>query len=172
VKAWNRASNLRRRAKAPLGEEPIVSAKSVYVGVDVGASRTKVAVLDASKTLVGYAVQKSGTDFTATADQCLVISLQMAGVSPSAIANAISTGYGRKNVPFARTPGPKSAAMRGGATLFPMAITSSTSRQDNKVIKLDETGRRISFKMNRKCAAGTGAFLEEMSTRLDIPSSA
>ena len=41
--------------------------------------------------------------------------------------------------------------------------------QDNKVIKVDEQGRRVSFKMNRKCAAGTGAFLEEMSMRLDIP---
>jgi predicted CoA-substrate-specific enzyme activase len=41
--------------------------------------------------------------------------------------------------------------------------------QDNKVIKLDERGRRVSFKMNRKCAAGTGAFLEEMAMRLDIP---
>ena len=41
--------------------------------------------------------------------------------------------------------------------------------QDNKVIKLDSEGRRINFKMNRKCAAGTGAFLEEMSARLDIP---
>jgi predicted CoA-substrate-specific enzyme activase len=37
------------------------------------------------------------------------------------------------------------------------------------VIKLDDQGRRLSFKMNRKCAAGTGAFLEEMSVRLDIP---
>jgi len=33
--------------------------------------------------------------------------------------------------------------------------------QDNKVIQLDEEGRGIHFKMNRKCAAGTGAFLEE-----------
>ncbi len=41
--------------------------------------------------------------------------------------------------------------------------------QDNKVIQLDEEGRGIHFKMNRKCAAGTGAFLEEMALRLDIP---
>jgi predicted CoA-substrate-specific enzyme activase len=41
--------------------------------------------------------------------------------------------------------------------------------QDNKIIKIDDNGHRISFKMNRKCAAGTGAFLEEMSARLDIP---
>ena len=41
--------------------------------------------------------------------------------------------------------------------------------QDNKIIKLDKDGHRLNFKMNRKCAAGTGAFLEEMSMRLDIP---
>ncbi|MFQ5485280.1 MAG: acyl-CoA dehydratase activase, partial [Desulfobacterales bacterium] len=41
--------------------------------------------------------------------------------------------------------------------------------QDNKIIKLNKEGRRTGFKMNRKCAAGTGAFLEEMSARLDIP---
>ena len=41
--------------------------------------------------------------------------------------------------------------------------------QDNKIIKVDEKGRRLNFKMNRKCAAGTGAFLEEMAMRLDIP---
>jgi predicted CoA-substrate-specific enzyme activase len=51
-----------------------------------------------------------------------------------------------------------------------MAITIiDIGGQDNKVIKLDAAGGRTSFKMNRKCAAGTGAFLEEMSTRLDIP---
>jgi predicted CoA-substrate-specific enzyme activase len=53
---------------------------------------------------------------------------------------------------------------------FPQEITViDIGGQDNKVIKLDKAGRRTSFKMNRKCAAGTGAFLEEMSARLDIP---
>ena len=40
--------------------------------------------------------------------------------------------------------------------------------QDNKIIKLDSSGKRTGFKMNRKCAAGTGAFLEEMAMRLDV----
>jgi len=40
--------------------------------------------------------------------------------------------------------------------------------QDNKVINLDARGRRTSFKMNRKCAAGTGAFLEEIALRLNL----
>ena len=31
------------------------------------------------------------------------------------------------------------------------------------------TVRRENFKMNRKCAAGTGAFLEEVAQRMDVP---
>jgi predicted CoA-substrate-specific enzyme activase len=139
--------------------------------VDVGASRTKVAVLDLERRLIGWAVQKSGTDFTATADECLQRSLEMAGAAAADIANTISTGYGRKNVAYARDDRTEIGCHAGGCYYyFPRAITIiDIGGQDNKVIKLDERGRRLSFKMNRKCAAGTGAFLEEMSARLDIP---
>ncbi len=76
------------------------SSNPIYVGVDVGASRTKVAILDAQKNLLGYAVQKSGTDFSATADRCLKESLGMSGASKDDIQRVISTGYGRKNVTY------------------------------------------------------------------------
>lgn len=145
--------------------------KAVFAGVDVGASRTKVAILDAEKNMIGHAVRKSGTDFTETAEICLESSLEMAGISKEDIANCISTGYGRKNVPFSRdTKTEIGCHAKGCYHYFPMSMTIiDIGGQDNKVIKLDEHGRRISFKMNRKCAAGTGAFLEEMATRLDIP---
>ena len=148
-----------------------MSKKPIYVGADVGSSRTKVAVLDADKQLLGYAVKKSGTDFTATAQECLAISLKMAGATQADIKNAVSTGYGRKNVTYASGTKTEIGCHGSGCFLyFPKPITIiDIGGQDNKVIKLDESGRRINFKMNRKCAAGTGAFLEEMSARLDIP---
>jgi (R)-2-hydroxyacyl-CoA dehydratese activating ATPase len=143
----------------------------VYVGVDVGASRTKVAVLNAGKKLIGHSIRKSGTDFRHTADICLVSALDMAGISADNITAAVSTGYGRKNVSF--TQGTKTEIgchAKGAYHYFPMAITVlDIGGQDNKVIRLDDKGRRLNFKMNRKCAAGTGAFLEEMSLRLEIP---
>jgi (R)-2-hydroxyacyl-CoA dehydratese activating ATPase len=152
-------------------EKRIVSSKLVYVGVDVGASRTKVAILDKSKNLIGFAVQKSGIDFAVTANDCLKTSLQMAGALEADIANAVSTGYGRNNVAYARDSRTEIGCHAGGCYLyFPEEITIiDIGGQDNKVIKLDAAGRRTGFKMNRKCAAGTGAFLEEMSARLDIP---
>ena len=147
-------------------------ASPIYAGIDIGASRTKVAILDADKKLIGHAVEKSGTDFSATAKSCLAASLQMANASQKDIVKAVSTGYGRKNVAFIteETKTEISCHGRGCYHYFPIAITIiDIGGQDNKIIKLDEKGQRINFKMNRKCAAGTGAFLEEMSARLDIP---
>jgi (R)-2-hydroxyacyl-CoA dehydratese activating ATPase len=148
-----------------------MSKNPIYVGADVGSSRTKVAVLDSGKNLIGYAIKKSGIDFTATAQDCLEISLSMAAADRNDIAGAISTGYGRKNVTYAGETKTEIGCHASGCYFyFPQEITViDIGGQDNKIIKLDKAGRRTSFKMNRKCAAGTGAFLEEMSARLDIP---
>ena len=142
-----------------------------YVGVDIGASRTKVAVLDQNKNLIGYNVRRSGIDFSITADTCLNASLEMAGRTKADTVGAVATGYGRNNVLFAQETKSEIACHGKGSYLyFPMAITIiDIGGQDNKIIKLDETGRRTGFKMNRKCAAGTGVFLEEMAFRLDVP---
>ena len=146
--------------------------KPVYVGLDIGSSRTKVAVLDADRRLLGYGIKKSGTDFSATAGICLDASLEMAGATRADIANAVSTGYGKTNVAFVTTESKTEIGClanwcrhdsQGIITLIDIG------GQDNKIVKLDQEGRRSSFKMNRKCAAGTGAFLEEMSYRLDVP---
>ena len=142
-----------------------------FAGADVGASRTKVVVIGADSHIAGYCVAKSGTDFTATADRCLADAMNMAGIEQVPIARTISTGYGRKNVSYAQDQRTEiSCHGRGCYHSFPFAITIiDIGGQDNKIIKLDDQGKRLSFKMNRKCAAGTGAFLEEMSPRLDIP---
>jgi predicted CoA-substrate-specific enzyme activase len=148
-----------------------MDSRSVFVGVDVGASRAKVALLDADKTLIGHSVRKSGTDFAAVAEACLETSLKIAGRNKKDIVKAISTGYGRKNVSFTQETKTEIAChAKGCYHYFPTAITIiDIGGQDNKIIKIDQSGKRSSFKMNRKCAAGTGAFLEEMSMRLDIP---
>ena len=147
-----------------------MSSTPIYVGVDVGASRTKAAVLDTEKRLIGHAVRKSGTDFNATAENCLNSALEMADVSADCIQNAFSTGYGRKNVAIASDMRTEIGChAKGCFHYFPRPISIiDIGGQDNKIIKLDENGRRLNFKMNRKCAAGTGAFLEEMASRLDI----
>jgi len=143
----------------------------IFAGIDIGASRTKVAICDPKKNLIGRSEKKSGTDFSNTAVSCLESALKMANRFRTDIVKTVSTGYGRNNVTFSdQTKTEIGCHAKGCYFHFPKAITViDIGGQDNKVIKLDEKGNRISFKMNRKCAAGTGAFLEEMSMRLDIP---
>ena len=145
--------------------------RQIFVGIDVGASRTKVAILDADRNIIGRSVEKSGMDFTAAAERCLQKVLVKAKRSAGDISGAVATGYGRKNVSVAQeTKTEISCHAKGCFHYFPMGITIiDIGGQDNKIIKLDDKGHRLNFKMNRKCAAGTGAFLEEMSLRLDIP---
>jgi (R)-2-hydroxyacyl-CoA dehydratese activating ATPase len=148
-----------------------MQSKPIYIGVDIGASRTKVAVLDAARNFIGRAVLHSGTDFGNTADICLESALKMANASRQDIVKTISTGYGRKNVSFTNDTKTEIACHAAGCYhYFPEAITViDIGGQDNKIIKIEKDGKRSNFKMNRKCAAGTGAFLEEMSMRLNIP---
>jgi predicted CoA-substrate-specific enzyme activase len=147
------------------------SSQPAYAGIDVGASRTKAIVIDGDARIIGRAVITSGTDFEESSSRCLDQALDMAGLTVGQIANAMSTGYGRNNVAIARDSKTEiSCHARGCYHYFSRAISIiDIGGQDNKIIKLDEAGKRLSFKMNRKCAAGTGAFLEEMSLRLDIP---
>ena len=85
-------------------------------------------------------------------------------------ACAVATGYGRKNVHFpCLTKTEISCHARGAFHYFPEAITVvDIGGQDSKIIKLGPDGRCLDFKMNRKCAAGTGAFLEEIAGRIDL----
>jgi predicted CoA-substrate-specific enzyme activase len=139
-------------------------------GIDIGASATKVALLDESGQLLGSAVLRSGVDFALSASRGLDQALQQARLEPQQVQSIFTCGYGRNNVPFAHQTRTEIAAHATGAYRhFPRALTViDIGGQDNKIIKVDEKGRRTSFKMNRKCAAGTGAFLEEMALRLDL----
>ena len=72
-----------------------------YCGVDIGASATKLVIVDADARMVAKAVRRSGVDYAATAEACLAEALSAAGLARDEIAASLSTGYGRDNVPWA-----------------------------------------------------------------------
>jgi predicted CoA-substrate-specific enzyme activase len=141
-----------------------------FVGIDIGASTTKAVILNKRAEIQGYSVIHSGADFGAAAEN--VLQKASAGLKKENSDNkrVISTGYGRRNVPFADlTKTEISCHAKGSYHFFQRAHTLiDIGGQDSKIIKVDETGKRTGFKMNRKCAAGTGAFLEEIANRLKI----
>jgi len=57
----------------------------------------------------------------------------------------------------------------GAYHYFPETLTIiDIGGQDNKIIRVNAAGERETFAMNRKCAAGTGAFIEEIAYRLGL----
>ncbi len=144
--------------------------KRYFVGIDVGASTTKAIILDRQDEILGYAVVDSGADFEGAAGGAFEKSLDKTKGISSDQCSVVSTGYGRRNVPMAHSSKTEiSCHARGSYFFYPKAHTLiDIGGQDSKIIKIDDSGKRTGFKMNRKCAAGTGAFLEEMANRLKI----
>jgi (R)-2-hydroxyacyl-CoA dehydratese activating ATPase len=143
----------------------------MFAGVDVGTTTTKAVVIDTEKNILGRFVRRSGIDLVYSAKAALDEALAEARLGADSIRAIVATGYGRKVVPFAHeTRTEISCGGRGCRHYFREAITVvDVGGQDCKIIRLDAQGRRIGFKMNRKCAAGTGAFLEEIAHKLDTP---
>jgi predicted CoA-substrate-specific enzyme activase len=145
-------------------------APALYCGVDVGASATKLVLIDEKRDVQAQVVRLSGVDYSSTARTCLSDGLEQIGAAEATVARTVSTGYGRHNVEF-RDASLTEIHCHGVGCFhhFPRAMTIiDIGGQDNKVIRLEASGQRVDFKMNRKCAAGTGAFLEEMALRLGI----
>jgi predicted CoA-substrate-specific enzyme activase len=140
----------------------------IYAGIDVGSCTTKAVLIDQEDNMVGSHVRRSGVDYQSAASEALEIALGGKGRDGIPI---FSTGYGRHSVNFATEAKTEIAChAKGGFHYVQRALTVvDIGGQDNKVIKLDNQGRRLDFKMNRKCAAGTGTFIEEIAARMAIP---
>ena len=140
----------------------------VYAGIDVGASTAKAVVVDGDLTILGADVRPSGMDFSESGGAALDAALDAAGLQRSDLTRIVATGYGRDNIDIAHgTRTEIDCHGRGAYHHHPNAMTVvDVGGQDNKIIRLSDNGKRLGFRLNRKCAAGTGAFLEEISARL------
>ena len=142
-----------------------------FCGIDIGAATAKLVIIDENGQTVARSLAHSGVDYSRTAEQNLAEALAEAGMNREDIRCSFSTGYGRDNVQWTDGKMTEIACHGRGAWYhFRKKITViDIGAQDSKVIHLDDEGRRTNFKMNRKCAAGTGAFLEEIALRLALP---
>jgi len=141
-----------------------------FCGIDIGASTAKLVIADADGNLAAKAMQRSGVDYAQTAQALVDEALAESSLQRGWIVRSLSTGYGRDNVPWADGKMTEIACHGRGAYFhFRRHMTViDIGAQDSKVIHLDADGRRTGFKMNRKCAAGTGAFIEEIAYRLAL----
>jgi (R)-2-hydroxyacyl-CoA dehydratese activating ATPase len=132
-------------------------------GIDVGSTYTKAAILGDDARIAGRALVKTGFKLTEAARRAYDAALVDAGLFEGDVVYLIATGYGRHQVAFADVHVTDlTAAARGAALLYPGTRTIlDVGGQTMKATRVDATAKVRSFRLNDKCAAGTGAFLEK-----------
>ena len=140
----------------------------LFLGIDIGSTAAKSVLLAANgQDVLRRLVQPTGWN---SADTALSIrdKLEAEGYDLST-SKVVATGYGRVSVPYADvTVTEISCHGRGVWRLFGRDCTViDIGGQDTKIINL-KNNKVLDFRMNDKCAAGTGRFLEVMANALGV----
>ena len=132
-------------------------------GIDVGSTYTKAVIIDQDREVVGKAVCKTGFLLDEAAKKANDQAVRQAGLTQDDIRYTMATGFGRHQISFSDlTATDMTASARGTTHLFPGTRTIlDVGGQTMKASLIDGDAKIRSFRLNDKCAAGTGAFLEK-----------
>ncbi|MEE8486168.1 MAG: acyl-CoA dehydratase activase [Acidimicrobiia bacterium] len=135
----------------------------ITAGLDVGSTYTKAVIQREDGEILGKAFGPTGFRLREMARSIYAEALTNADLHEKDIAYVIATGAGRHQVDFKDLHVTDlTASARGACFLFPGTRTIlDIGGQTMKASRVDESARVQSFRLNDKCAAGTGAFLEK-----------
>lgn len=140
----------------------------MYLGIDIGSRAAKAVLLGRDgREILRRIVLPTGWSSAETAAE-IRGRLEAEGFRVKN-AKVVATGYGRVSVPYADSAVTEiSCHGRGVLRLFGKDCTAlDIGGQDTKTITIRD-GRIQDFRMNDKCAAGTGRFLEVMANTLGV----
>jgi predicted CoA-substrate-specific enzyme activase len=133
------------------------------LGLDVGSTYTKALILSDDHKIVARQMEATGSRLKEVAEKVRNKVVSEAGLKWQDIAYTITTGYGRHQVPFRDSQVTDlTATARGANSLFPGTRTVlDIGGQTMKASRIDSRAKVQTFRLNDKCASGTGAFLEK-----------
>ncbi|MDR2301252.1 MAG: acyl-CoA dehydratase activase [Deltaproteobacteria bacterium] len=144
---------------------------NLKVGLDLGSTAIKAAFVDSLETIW------TGVEPTAPGQETIALALiekgfRELGLSKDENYQVASTGYGKNLYRSADLKLDELTANASG--LFRLSGGKAREAvniggQDIKVLKLASDGKLVDFRMNDKCAAGTGRFFELAARLLDTP---
>ena len=136
---------------------------TLVAGIDLGSTYTKAVVVDDEDDIVVRVSRPTGFNFAVAAEAILDDALEAAELERDDVAYIAATGYGRYMVSF-RDLAITELTCHAWAIhryLPDVRTVLDIGGQTAKAIRVDEAGRVRAFRLNDKCAAGSGAFLEK-----------
>ena len=142
----------------------------IYAGCDLGTISAKAVIIE-NDSLLAVEILPYKTLPRQAAIQAMETAQKKAGLNKENISYCVSTGFGKKAVPFADKDLPESVCLsRAAKKLVPEIRTIIDAGGSSiKAFNLDNASRIIASAVNEKCAAGTGKFLEVMAQALEMP---
>jgi len=138
-----------------------------YGGCDIGSTTGKAVIIDEDGRIISSSIIRSEIDPEITAKKVLALACERIEnlETIDKLNNLVGTGYGRKEVPFAKENVSEISCHAMGVFCCNPEIRTiiDIGGQDVKSIALGDDGSILDFAMNDKCAAGTGRFIEMMS---------
>ncbi len=143
----------------------------LWVGIDVGSITCKVAVLDQAGNCLAStyqrtqgrvieAVKRGLQSVSDTFEQRVIAGCGTTGSARQLVGALVGADVVKNEI---------TAHVRGAQHLQPAAETLlEIGGEDSKIILMHD-GIPVDFDMNTVCAAGTGAFLDQLAGRLGIP---
>ncbi len=137
--------------------------KTITAGIDIGSTYTKAIIIDQDRNILGKCLRPTGFRLSDISHTTFNDCLNTAGICEDDVDYVISTGMGRHQVDFKNLHVTSlTASARGAGYLFPNTRTIlDIGGQTMKASRIDDSYKVMSFRLNDKCAAGTGAFLEK-----------
>lgn len=138
--------------------------RKFFLGVDIGSTASKCVIVDEAGEIAAKGLFSSGSG-TKGPKEAIGQALGALDIEIGDLVGSCATGYGRKLMDWVGdTMSELSCHAKGASVLFPKAKTIiDIGGQDAKVLRVDG-GRLENFVMNDKCAAGTGRFLNAMTS--------
>ncbi len=133
------------------------------MGLDVGSTYTKAVVFSEENEIISRKMEATGSKLREVTNRVAEEVCSDVGLTMDDISYVITTGYGRHQVPFRDLQVTDlTATARGCHFLYPGCRTVlDIGGQTMKASRIDELARVSTFRLNDKCASGTGAFLEK-----------
>ncbi len=140
------------------------------LGIDIGSLTTEAVILDDS-SILSFTITPAGDDPEASAKAAVDQALANAEIGPDGDLYIVSTGIGGKLISFSQQQKAITTCLaRGIHWLFPEARTAiDLGAETATVLRINERGRVSDWVNHDKCAAGTGAFLQQMAKLMKMP---
>jgi len=143
----------------------------ITAGLDLGAGVVKGVLLEDGRRVLATASRPTRGSPVEVARSVLDELGETANIAPGDVEYLCTTGFGRYSVPERNLQvSDFTSSARGAIFLFPKSrLVVDVGSQASRTMSVSETGKVLTFKMNEKCAAGAGRFVERCSKYLQVP---